>query len=68
MGFHRRYIPEIEVLQKLRESFESDEAFYKHFTNKADSIIGSSESVNYLNEMGKKLKEQKESKDNGDQL
>lgn len=68
MGFHRRYIPEIEVLKKIRESFDSDEAFYKHFTNKADSIIGSSEAVNYLTEIGNKLKEQKESQENGDRL
>ena len=65
MGFHKRHIPDIERLKELRTSCNSDEEFLEKILGKADAIIGSVESVRYLDEVYENHKKTGEQNDDG---
>ena len=59
MSFNKRYIPELPDLIKMREKHSSDEEFILFIDNlnrKADALLGSPESFEYLREMREKIK------------
>lgn len=59
MSFNKRYIPNLPDLIKMREKHSSDEEFILFIDNlnrKADALLGSSESFEYLREMREKIK------------
>jgi hypothetical protein len=59
MGFNKKYLPPITEMKKARDSYESDSKFLKDFIGKYDCLIGSKESLDYLNELEEKEKCQK---------
>jgi hypothetical protein len=65
MGFHRRHIPDLERLKEIRTSCNSDEEFLEKILGKADAIIGSVESVRYIDEIYEKDKKRGEENDDG---
>jgi hypothetical protein len=65
MGFHKRHIPDIERLKEIRTSCNSDEEFLEKILGKADAIIGSVESVRYLDEVYENHKKTGEQNDDG---
>jgi hypothetical protein len=60
MGFHKRRIPPVERLKEIRESYSSDREFLNSIFGKADCIIGSDESLEYLKEIEEKCQQQEE--------
>ena len=56
MGFNKRYIPELEVLMKRRKEYNSDEDFLNSVVGKSDALIGSAESMEYLDSIYEKIK------------
>jgi|694.fasta_scaffold05256_21 hypothetical protein len=65
MGFHRRHIPDLERLKEIRTSCNSDEEFLEKILGKADAIIGSVESVRYMDEVYENHKKTGEQNDDG---
>ena len=65
MGFHRRHIPDLERLKEIRTSCNSDEEFLEKILGKADAIIGSGESVRYMDEVYENHKKTGEQNDDG---
>ena len=60
MSFNKRYLPELSDLVKIRERYSSDEEFINFiddYYKKADALLGSSESFEYINEARKKIEE-----------
>lgn len=57
MGFNKRFLPEIEELEKIRESMGSDSKFVYFFLHKPDLVIGSDASFQYLRDLEQSLKE-----------
>ena len=57
MGFHTRQIPEIDYLIALRQTLNDDKAFlHRVYGTRADAYTGSTESMNYLEEVEAGLK------------
>lgn len=54
MGFNKKYLPPIEKMLEVRESYESDSDFLRSYIGKYDCLIGSKESMDYLKELEKK--------------
>jgi hypothetical protein len=54
MGFNKRFLPEVEELQKIRESMGDDDKFLERYLYGPDAIIGSIESNEYVLEIEKK--------------
>jgi hypothetical protein len=54
MGFNKKFIPELEDLKKIQESFGDDKRFLDMYYFKPDALIGSKESVDYLEQMAKR--------------
>ncbi len=65
MGFHRRHIPDLERLKEIRTSCNSDEEFLDKIVGKSDAIIGSNESIRYLDEIYENVKKRGEKNDDG---
>jgi hypothetical protein len=65
MGFHRRHIPDLERLKEIRTSCNSDEEFLDKIAGKSDAIIGSNESIRYLDEIYENVKKRGEENDDG---
>jgi hypothetical protein len=65
MGFHRRHIPDLERLKEIRTSCNSDEEFLDKIVGKSDAIIGSNESIRYLDEIYENVKKRGEENDDG---
>jgi len=65
MGFHRRHIPDLERLKEIRTSCNSDEEFLDKIVGKSDAIIGSGESIRYLDEIYENVKKRGEENDDG---
>ncbi len=65
MGFHRRHIPDLERLKEIRTSCNRDEEFLDKIVGKSDAIIGSNESIRYLDEIYEKVKKRGEENDDG---
>lgn len=60
MSFNKRYLPELPDLIKRREKCESDEEFINFiddYCRKADVLLGSSESFEYVKETRERIKE-----------
>ena len=57
MSFNNKYLPELSELIKVRETYSSDEEFLDIYFRKADAILGSQESFDYIQEMRKKVEE-----------
>jgi hypothetical protein len=65
MGFHKRHIPDLERLKEIRTSCNSDEEFLDKIVGKSDAIIGSNESIRYLDEIYENVKKRGEENDDG---
>jgi len=48
MGFNKRYLPELDVLLERRKRYETVDEFLNAVVGKADVIMGSCESVDYI--------------------
>ena len=60
MSFNKKYLPELPNLIKMREKHISDEEFIlfiDDLNKKADALLGSQESFEYLREMREKIKD-----------
>jgi hypothetical protein len=57
MSFNKKYLPDLPVLIKIRESYSSDEEFLDSYLRKVDAIMGSQESFRYLEEIKKRVEE-----------
>ncbi len=62
MGFNKRYIQEIEVLKERRKQYNADEEFLNAVVGKSDALIGSKESMDYLDSLYEKIKSHGERK------
>jgi hypothetical protein len=56
MGFNKRYIQELEVLKERRKEYGSDKEFLNAIVGKSDALIGSKESMDYLDSIYEKIK------------
>jgi hypothetical protein len=65
MGFHKRHIPGLDRLKEIRTSCNSDEEFLDKIVGKSDAIIGSNESIRYLDEIYENVKKRGEENDDG---
>ena len=57
MSFNKKYLPDPEKLAKIRESYSSDKEFLDDYFRKADAVLGSSESFEYINKIRERVKE-----------
>jgi hypothetical protein len=48
MSLNKRYLPELDVLLERRKRYETDDEFLNAVVGKADVIMGSCESVDYI--------------------
>jgi|LauGreDrversion4_2_1035121.scaffolds.fasta_scaffold2407763_2 hypothetical protein len=55
MGFNKRYVPELDVLMERRKRYDSDEEFLNSVVGKADALIGSVQSMEYLDSIYEKI-------------
>jgi hypothetical protein len=55
MGFHKRFLPDLSFLKESRKRISSDEEFLKTYLYGADSLIGPSDSIQYLKEIEEKV-------------
>lgn len=65
MGFHKRHIPKLEELKKIRTSYSDDKEFLDRILGKADAFIGSKESMEYLDQVYEDLKKKEEYEERG---
>jgi hypothetical protein len=61
MGFNKRFVPELDVLVERRKNYSSDEEFLSAVVGKSDALIGSSESIDYLDQIYDNIKKEKDS-------
>lgn len=54
---HKRYLPDLEDLIRLRESMNNDDEFIKRLYKGADILLGSDESMEYIENIEQKLKQ-----------
>jgi hypothetical protein len=52
---HKRYLPELEDLVRLRESTNNDKEFIKRIHKGADILLGSEESMDYIEKIEQQL-------------
>lgn len=57
MSFNKKYLPEVEILKKIRSQFNSDKEFLESYFRKVDAVFGSDESFKYIDELKKKVNE-----------
>jgi len=55
MSFNKKYIPELEKLKLIRESYNDDKEFLRVYLYKPDALIGSDISMQYLEDLHKKI-------------
>jgi hypothetical protein len=55
MGFHKRFLPELDVLKKMRAEINDDKKFIKSVIGKADCYVGSSGASQYIDDVIKKI-------------
>jgi hypothetical protein len=58
MSFHRRFLPDLETMKKIRENCSTDEEFIERIRGKAEALEGSVESFKYLREIEEKIKDE----------
>ena len=59
MGFNKKYVPVISDLIKIRESIKDDDIFLNLYFYNPDALVGSKESIEYLEQLSEKRKEVK---------
>ena len=57
MGFNKRYLPELDKLKVIREKMNSDEEFLNMYLYRPDTVIGSTDSMDYVKEVECLVKE-----------
>lgn len=57
MSFNKKYLPELEKLVRIRESYSSDEEFLEEYFRKTDAVIGSPDSFEYIRQMRERIKQ-----------
>lgn len=48
MGFNKRFLPEIDEMQRIYDACESDIEFLEKVVGKSDAVMGSAESFEFL--------------------
>ena len=61
MGFNKRLVPELDVLVERRKNYNSDEEFLSAVVGKSDALIGSCESIDYLDQIYESIKKERDS-------
>jgi hypothetical protein len=61
MGFNKRFVPELDVLLERRKKYNSDEEFLTAVVGKSDALMGSCESIDYLDQIYENIKKEKDS-------
>lgn len=56
MGFHRRSVPDLQILKDIYSECESDEEFFEKVVGKCDAISGPPESIRFMDEIYEKMK------------
>lgn len=59
MSFNKKILPDLPGLIKIRESYSSDEEFLEKYLRKVDSLMGPAESFRYLDQIKKRIKDDK---------
>jgi hypothetical protein len=57
MGFNKRYLPELDKLREIREKMDSDEEFLNMYLYRPDTVIGSTDSMDYVKGVESLVKE-----------
>jgi len=57
MGFNKRYLPELDKLREIREKMNSDEEFLNMYLYRPDTVIGSTDSMDYVKGLESLVKE-----------
>lgn len=63
MGFNKRYLPDVEVLMERRSKASSDEEFLKDLLGKSDSLMGSTESFDFISTVESQIKKNRSNKE-----
>jgi hypothetical protein len=53
MGFNKKYLPPLERMIEIRNTYETNSDFLNSFIGKYDCLVGSRESLDYLKELEK---------------
>jgi hypothetical protein len=59
MSFNKKYLPDLPDLIKIREKYSSDQEFLDSYFRKVDSVMGPSDSFEYINKMKERLENEK---------
>ena len=57
MSFNKRILPDLDNLMKIREEIGNDRQFIKQIIGKSDCLMGSRESLNFIEEIEKSLED-----------
>ncbi len=57
MGFNKRYLPELNKIKEIREKMNSDEEFLNMYLYRPDTVIGSTDSMDYVKGVESLVKE-----------
>ncbi len=55
MGFNKRYLPDLELLQKIRKETGDDLSFLTTYLYRPDGIIGSQGALDFLKNVEEEL-------------
>lgn len=55
MGFHKRFVPELDKLIEIHKECVSDNEFIQRVVGKAEALIGSEEPIKYIDEIYEKI-------------
>jgi len=55
MGFNKRYLPDLELLQKIRKETGDDLSFLTTYLYRPDAIIGSQGALDFLRKVEEEL-------------
>lgn len=55
MGFNKRFLPEVQILEEKRKELGNDLELLKLYLYGVDSFIGSSDSLHFLKKIEKQL-------------
>ena len=57
MGFNKRYLPKLDNLKEIREKMASDEEVLNMYLYRPDTVIGSTDSMDYAKKVESLVKE-----------
>lgn len=57
MSFNKKYLPSVEKLIQIRESYSSDEEFLEDYFRKTDAVLGSPDSFEYIRQIRERVKQ-----------